>query len=177
MGDLPCDNQIRTLLDPVGPSPAVSGVCRGVCRPGRGGQLSSWRGFADQLLIALDGTEYLRPRRFIVARCSQRTHANGQVTYVHQAITLSCRPWPPRGHLLGARVHPPQDGHAKQDCEQVAAKRWIERQAGRYQQVTILGDDLYCKQPFCELLLDHGFNFILVCKLSRTKPCMNGLPH
>jgi len=57
----------------------------------------------------------------------------------------------------------PQDGHAKQDCEQVAAKRWIERQAGRYQQVTILGDDLYCKQPFCELLLDHGFNFILVC--------------
>jgi hypothetical protein len=25
----------------------------------------------------------------------------------------------------------PHDGHAKQECEQVAAKRWIARQAGR----------------------------------------------
>jgi len=58
----------------------------------------------------------------------------------------------------------PQDGHAKQDCEQVAAKRWIERHAGQYLPVTILGDDLYCKQPFFELLLHHGFDFILVCK-------------
>jgi hypothetical protein len=46
----------------------------------------------------------------------------------------------------------PQDGHDQQGCEQVAAKRWIESHAGRYQHVTILGDDLYCKQPFCELL-------------------------
>lgn len=31
-------------------------------------------------------------------------------------------------------------------------------------QVTLLGDDLYSKQPFCSLALEQGCNFILVCK-------------
>jgi hypothetical protein len=30
--------------------------------------------------------------------------------------------------------------------------------------VTILGDDLYCKQPLCEAFIREGLNFILVCK-------------
>jgi hypothetical protein len=30
--------------------------------------------------------------------------------------------------------------------------------------VTLLGDDLYSKQPFCSLALHQGFKFILVCK-------------
>ncbi len=30
--------------------------------------------------------------------------------------------------------------------------------------MTLLGDDLSSKQPFCALALDKGFNFILVCK-------------
>ena len=30
--------------------------------------------------------------------------------------------------------------------------------------VTLLGDDLYSKAPFCALALHQGFNFILVCK-------------
>src|SRR5262247_1786789 len=30
--------------------------------------------------------------------------------------------------------------------------------------VTLLGDDLYSNQPFCALVLQHGFNFIFTCK-------------
>ncbi|MCD2448934.1 hypothetical protein GO003_000800 [Methylicorpusculum oleiharenae] len=30
--------------------------------------------------------------------------------------------------------------------------------------MTFLGDDLYCKQPFCERLKQQGQHFILVCK-------------
>ena len=29
--------------------------------------------------------------------------------------------------------------------------------------VTVLGDDLYCRQPLCERLLAEQFNFILSC--------------
>jgi hypothetical protein len=38
----------------------------------------------------------------------------------------------------------PQDGHAKQDCEN-AAKRWLHKYAATYRvhNMTILGDDLY----------------------------------
>ena len=60
----------------------------------------------------------------------------------------------------------PQDGHEKQDCENAAAKRWLLHHGHRYQslKVTVLGDDLYCHQPLCELLLQEQFNFILVCR-------------
>ena len=60
----------------------------------------------------------------------------------------------------------PQDGHDKQDCEQAAGKRWITQHAAILapHRVTLLGDDLYSKQPFCSLALQQGFNFILVCK-------------
>ncbi len=60
----------------------------------------------------------------------------------------------------------PQDGNTKQDCENEAAKRWIEEFGERCRKlgVTILGDDLYCHQPFCKLLLKKGLSFIFSCK-------------
>lgn len=60
----------------------------------------------------------------------------------------------------------PQDGHDKQDCEQAAGKRWMTQHAATLvpHHVTLLGDDLYSKEPFCSLALQQGFNFILVCK-------------
>jgi hypothetical protein len=80
IGNIPCDNQIRTLLDPVAPAhlfPVYAGVYDAL---DGAGYLSQWRMFADQLLIALDGTEYFASKEIHCARCSQRTHANGQVT-------------------------------------------------------------------------------------------------
>lgn len=59
----------------------------------------------------------------------------------------------------------PQDGSDKQDYELAAAWRWLEREGSHLPaNVTFLGDDLYCKQPFCEYLKQQGRHFILVCK-------------
>jgi hypothetical protein len=33
-----------------------------------------------------------------------------------------------------------------------------------YQNITVLGDVLYCHEPFCQHILDKHWNFILVCK-------------
>jgi len=162
---IPCDNQLRTLLDPVDPAqlfPLFDVIYDAL---DRAGHVAGFRTFAGQLLIALDGTEYFSSQEIHCARCSQRTHRPGHVTYVHQVITpVIVAPGNPAVIALPPALITPQDGHEKQDCEQVAAKRWLESHAGRYAHVTILGDDLYCKQPFCELVLSHGFNFILVCK-------------
>ena len=45
-----------------------------------------------------------------------------------------------------------QDGHEKHDCELAAAKRWLINWGSHYapRKVTVLGDDLYCHQPFCQ---------------------------
>ena len=60
----------------------------------------------------------------------------------------------------------PQDGHTKQDCETAAAKRWITDFRRRHKTVaaTLLGDDLYSRQPMCETAVEHRFNVIFVCK-------------
>jgi hypothetical protein len=138
MSAIPCDNQIRTLLDPVAPAelfPVFAGVYDAL---DSAGQVSDWRVFADQLLIALDGTDYFASQEIHGARCSQRTHANGQVTYVHQAMTpVIVAPGRHEVIPLEPAFITPQDGHAKQDGEQVAAKRWLARQAGRYLQATL----------------------------------------
>ena len=66
-------------------------------------------------------------------------------------------------------------------CENAAAKRWIEHYGKQYAHlgITVLGDDLYCHQPLCELLLQHELNFILVCQPASHKTLYNwleGLP-
>ena len=50
-------------------------------------------------------------------------------------------------------------------CEQNAAKRWISTHSSLFegQAVTLLGDDLYSRQPMCEHCLEHDFNFMFVC--------------
>ena len=138
MGDIPYDHQIRTLLDPVAPTQLFPVFAMVYDALDGAGHLSQWRVFADQLLIALDGTEYFASQQIHGARCSQRTHAHGPVTYVHQAITLvMVAPGRREGITLEPEFITPQDGHAKPDGAQVAAKRWIERHAGRYRAVTI----------------------------------------
>ena len=60
----------------------------------------------------------------------------------------------------------PQDGHDKQDCEQQAIKRRVNRNAERFGEweLTVLTDDLHSHQPLCELLLDKKMHFIMTCK-------------
>ncbi|WP_298916325.1 hypothetical protein [uncultured Nostoc sp.] len=58
-------------------------------------------------------------------------------------------------------------------CEQAVAKRWIVSHAPEFEsaQVTLLGDDLYSRQPLCELCLEQEWNFLFVC-LPKSHPAL-----
>jgi hypothetical protein len=47
-----------------------------------------------------------------------------------------------------------------------AGQRWVDKYGAFYakQGVTILGDDLFSRQPYCQKLKDEKLHFILVCK-------------
>jgi hypothetical protein len=62
----------------------------------------------------------------------------------------------------------PQDGADKQDCENMAAKRWLATHGRRYADLgaVFLGDDLFSRQPLCQAVLDAGGDFVFVCKPS-----------
>ena len=115
----------------------------------------------------MDGTEYFASSQIHCPHCSTRHFKTGETHYFHSVVTpvIVC---PTQSHVipLVPEFVVPQDGTDKQDCENAAAKRWLLKYGERYSalNMTILGDDLYCHQPLCQLLLAQQFNFILVCR-------------
>jgi len=164
---IPCDNQVRTLLDPIAPSHLDAVFMEVLASLEQHCMLANFRVLGDQLLVALDGTNYFSSKAIHCQNCLRRQLSNGQTLYYHAAITpvIVCP-----GHAQVIALPPeyimPQDGHAKQDCERAAGKRWLATHAVQVAPhgVTLLGDDLYSNQPFCALALQHGFNFIFTCK-------------
>jgi hypothetical protein len=58
-----------------------------------------------------------------------------------------------------------KDGKETQDCEHEAGKRWLlaHGKENEWLNVTLLGDDLYSDQPFCELVLAQKMSFLFTC--------------
>ncbi|MGH2416117.1 MAG: hypothetical protein ACRDEA_20990 [Microcystaceae cyanobacterium] len=163
---IPTDNQIRNILDEIAASilfPIFNWVYQSLQA---GGYLKSYECLGGHLLVALDGSEYFSSEKVNCPHCSHRTHKNGQVSYFHRAIRpVIVAPAHENVFALAPEFITPQDGHEKQDCEQAAAKRWLKAHALEFQdiEVTLLGDDLYSRQPLCEMSLEQGFNFIFTC--------------
>ena len=122
------------------------------------------RCFDRTLLVALDGIWFHN---------SEAVHCeHGRTTYYHSAVTpVIVSPGNSRVISLEPQFIEPQDRATKQDCENAAGKRWLRGAGLSYVEhgVTILGDDLYCNQLMCELLLEHDYNFILTCKYTSHK--------
>ena len=168
---IPSDAQIRNLLDGVEAQDVgsvlwdilarldESGALTDYAVPVKGGGTAGW-------LCALDGTQYFHSTEIHCENCTESVRA-GTTHYAHTVlIPVLVSPSQPDVIVLEPEFIQPQDGAEKQDCERNAARRWIERHATRLvdHQTTILADDLHCNQPFCELLLSRGLNFIMTCK-------------
>ena len=164
---IPCDNQVRTLLDPLAPSHLDAVFVEVFERLEQHRMLTHFRVLDAQLLVALDGTNYFSSKAMHCPNCLTRHLTNGQTLYYHAAITpvIVC-PGQSQVIALPPEYIMPQDGQAKQDCERAAGKRWLSKHAAQRAPhgVTVLGDDLYSNQPFCALVLQHRCNFIFTCK-------------
>ena len=164
---IPSDNQIRHLLDATDPGqvkPLFSYLFNAL---NQAGVVETYRAVNQTLLLAFDGVQYFSSPTLHCPQCSIRHHANGSVTYSHTALTpVLVKPGFDKVIPLAPEFVCPQDGVEKQDCELNAAKRWLAAWGDDYRPlgVTLLGDDLYCHEPFCRDVVNRGFDFILVCK-------------
>lgn len=165
--DIPCDNQIRNLLDPIAPAlltPIFNNVYE---RLKSAGSLDDYHFLNNTILIALDGVCYHSSSNIKCKNCKVTNHKNGNITYSHSAITpVIVSPNNPHVISLPPEFITPQDGHDKQDSEHAAVKRWLKTNAIIYKEqgVTFLGDDLYACHPICEAMLHEGCHFVLTCK-------------
>jgi hypothetical protein len=135
---IPCDNQIRDLLDGVEPQ-CVFPVFEEILRVlDQGGELEAFRSVGETLLVAMDGVEYFSSHSIQCPECSTQTAKDGTVRYFHAAVTPVIVS-PGRSTVLPMvpEFIVPQDGHDKQDCEIAAAKRWLSQHAKTYRSMAI----------------------------------------
>jgi len=164
---VPCDTQMRAILDPVAPDhlrPLFSDIFR--CLQ-RGKALEPFVYLEGHYLISLDGTSYFSSTKVHCPSCLEKHHRGGGVTYSHQ--------------LLGATlVHPDlkeviplapepiinQDGHTKNDCERNATRRWLQRfrQEHPHLPVIVIEDGLSANAPHLRDLRDARVHYIIGVK-------------
>jgi hypothetical protein len=164
---IPSDNQIRTLLDPVPPELLGPVFDHGLSTLVQTQQLAAFRSWQQRLLVVLDGTQYFTSQKISCPQGARQTHRNGTTPYAHRRLTpVVVAPNQNKVIPLPPEFIVPQDGHAKQDCETAAAKRWLRKYAAAYRahKIPILGDDLYATQPICEVRIAEQLPFILGCK-------------
>jgi hypothetical protein len=165
--EIPCDNQIRNLLDPVPPEtvyPVMAEIGDALYQQG---YLAGFRSLNDTLLIALDGTDFFSSEKISCAGCSETRLKNDRVLYRHLAVTpVLVAPGQANAIPLPPEFVQPQDGQDKQDCELAAAARWLARWGEHYRpwRITYLGDDLYCHQSHCLRVRAQQADFLFTCK-------------
>ncbi len=163
---IPSVSQVRNLLDPV-PAETISPLYRKIFKGLQAsGKINEFHVLDNTLLVAIDGVEYFGSQTIHCDCCSTQDLKNGKTHYSHVAVTpVIVSPKQSSVIPLAPEFVSPQDGSEKQDYELAASKRWLEKEAGGLpDNTTFLGDDLYCKQPFCEQLTQMKKHFILVCK-------------
>ena len=164
---LPSDPQIRNLLDPLLPSYFEPEYDWLLHQLDQWGGLAGFRDYEQTFLVALDGVVYFSSTKISCPQCSQRKDATGQAHYYHAALTpVMVKPDSPQVLPLAPEFIAPQDGHAKQDCEQVAARRWLLKHGPTQPPFsrTYLADDLFSHQPLCQQIVDQQQYFLFVCK-------------
>jgi len=147
---VPCDSQMRAVLDPVDPAELRSPFRAIFRRLQRGKVLQRFAYLDNHYLLSLDGTGYFSSGTIHCPSCLVKHHRGGGVTYSHQ--------------LLGATlVHPDlkeviplvpepiiqQDGQTKNDCERNATRRWLKsfRQEHPHLPVIVVEDALSANAP------------------------------
>lgn len=164
---IPSMQTVRNVLDPITPEGLYPAFSRIFARLDRSGLLGKLR-FSEQLgiLIALDGLDYYESTEISCCQCMTYKRKE-EVSYRHKLV---CAGIAHPSEKLFIPLFPefvvPQDGARKQDCEQVAAGRWLERFRKHHRTVrgTVLLDNLYCNHPFLSRVLAHRLNFIAAAK-------------
>lgn len=134
---------------------------------GARGGLNAFRRLNGRVLIALDGSKHFCSRKINCPHCSTRKRSDGEIEYFHSFVgaTLVAP-----GHATALPLPPefvrPQDGAKNQDCEPLAARRWLTRldPTFAWAEPTYLGDDLHARQPMCANVLAVKGSFIFGCK-------------
>jgi hypothetical protein len=164
--NIPGEKRMRSFIDKIEPRyfyPAFHDVIK---RIDQSKHLEQFK-FDGSLLLPLDGTQILstKSNEGSCKHCLVKNHRNGTRTYSHAVVVpMIVHPDLKQVLPLIAEEIRNEDGKKKQDCEINAAKRLIPKLKELYldYKFTLMGDGLYAKQTLIDLILEQGYNFMLV---------------
>ena len=165
---IPSDPQIRNLVDPLSAKYFQEEFWALLDKLKDQQRLWQFRNDLNTYSIALDGVSFFSSEKISCAKCLKRADRSGTEHFYHSAITpVFVKPGQTQVLPLPPEFIVPQDGSEKQDCERLAAKRWLAQPHEHFSDYTVsyLGDDLYANQPLCQLIAEtYRQFFIFVCK-------------
>jgi hypothetical protein len=165
---VPCDTQMRTILDEVEPAdiePLFSDVFRQLQR----GKALEKMVFMDGCyLLSIDGTGYFSSNTVHCDACSTKTNSKtGEITYYHQMLGAAIV-HPDYKEVIPLAPEPiiKQDGETKNDCERNASKRFFEklRKVHPHLRLIVVEDGLSSNAPHICELEKHKLHYILGAK-------------
>lgn len=166
-GDIPCDNQMRAVLDELEPSPLrllMAAIFKHLCRAGLLARYRYWQKF---VLVSMDGVEHFSSTKVHCPSCTRRTNRAGETSYHHGGLA-AVLVHPEQREVFPLEFEPiiKQDGEKKNDCERNAAKRLCQILFERYPGLPILlvEDALYANAPHIRQISGYGWKYILNVK-------------
>ena len=167
VGVIPCDSQMRTILDPIDPSLLRRPFRSVFHRLQRGKALPGMTVLDGHLLLSIDGSGFHSSEKIGADYCLTKKKRNGAVEYHLQM-------------LAGAFVHPDrrevipvcpeiirrQDGTSKNDCERNAGQRFLDdlRREHPHLKIIVLQDGLSSHAPHIRNLMAHNLRYLLSAK-------------
>ena len=163
----PCDTHTRELLDPVNPE-LFRPMFRSVfSQLQRGKALEPFAFYQGHYLLSMDGTGSFSSKKLKSDSCSIKRHADGTETYYQQVLAASIvHPDFQEVIPLCPEMVQKQDGAAKNDCEQNAARRMLPkiREDHPRLKLIVIEDGLSSNGPHIMDLKKSDMRFILGAK-------------
>jgi hypothetical protein len=168
IGQIPCDTQMREILDPLDPEllrPVFNDVFRQLQR---GKALEPYVFHEGCYLLALDGTGYFSSGKVHCDSCLEKKNKQtGEVTYQHQMLGAAIV-HPDFKEVIPLAPEPirKQDGSSKNDCERNAARRLLQKIRREHPRLKLLvvEDGLASNAPHVRDLLELRMHFLLGVK-------------
>jgi len=164
--NIPSDTQLRDTID-THDNKEVSGIFKDfLTKLQRAGQLTKYKFLDKYCLVALDGSDYFSSDKVHCDKCLTKKTSEG-LHYHHQILQSTIIPPDMKQVIpLAPEFISNKDGMSKQDCEQNAGKRLIDRVKNDHPRLALVwvGDGLYSKSPFIGKIKNNGYSYILVAK-------------
>jgi hypothetical protein len=165
----PSDTYLRERLDVIDPSTLRKSFKKVFAQLQRGNALEQFSYIDGHYLLSLDGTGYFNSTKVHCESCCVKkySHTGEILSFYHNMLGAvlihpdfkEVIPLPPEPILQ-------QDGHSKNDCEQNASVRILEkvRREHPHLKLIVVEDALSATGPHVKLLKEHKMKFIVGCK-------------